>query len=715
MDFPKPEHLNLDGNLKENWKRFKSHFEIYSTATKTDGEDEKIQVARFLSCAGTEAIELFHTFELSSDEQKKIEKVKAKFEEYCNPRTNVVYERYRFYMRNQKEGEPFDHFLKEISTLVESCSFGDEKKSMLRDRIVIGIADHSIQAQLLKTSELTLEKAVDTCRVAEMTGVQSKIMQGEAVSGRTASAVDAIGKEGGSRNKAEYHPKSSKNSVPSNFRCKENAQQLEKWGEGRGQFSKIKCTFCSYTHLKGKCPAYGKKCAACGKVNHFASMCRKQKLVSDVAVLQEDDDYDSDELFIDAIKSYKSKNTCWTKSLTVENTEVIFKLDTGSQVNILPRKLFDKIRTQNRLKNYAVKLEAYGGFRLEVVGAVECEVKDGNKKYNMQFVVVEKGCQALLGLESCMELGLVARIDSISQSMKEKFIKLNEDIFEGYGFFPDECRLELKKDAQPVNRPPKRIPLSLREKVKETLGKMEKRGVISRVNGPCEWSHQMVVIEKRDGTLRICLDPKELNAAIKDERCMLPTFEDFRNAMRDYQIFTVLDFKEGFWQLKLDEKSKKLTVFSTPYSGCYNFNVLPLGVKVAAEIFQKINNKYFGALPGTFVFVDDLIIGGKNSEEHDENLSRVLQRARELGIKFNKKKVQFRVEKVRYLGHIFSAEGTTPDPVRVEGIKGIENPKNQKDLQKILGTVNYLRPFIPKLADMIAPFRDLLKKNVVFT
>lgn len=102
MDFKKPDPLVLEGNLKENFAKFKQVYTVYATATKTNKEEDIVQVARFLSCAGDAAIELFETFQLSTDERKKIDVVIAKFEEYCNPRTNEVYERYLFYTRSQK-------------------------------------------------------------------------------------------------------------------------------------------------------------------------------------------------------------------------------------------------------------------------------------------------------------------------------------------------------------------------------------------------------------------------------------------------------------------------------------------------------------------------------------------------------------------------------------------------------------------------------------
>lgn len=722
MDYPKPQQLCLDGNLRDNWKRFKTHFSIYATATKTDKEEQSIQVARFLSCAGSEAIELFHTFEFAENEDKKYDKVLEKFEQYCNPKTsNIIYERFLFYSRNQKEGEPFDHFLKDIAALVDNCSFGAEKDSMVRDRIVLGIGDGSVRTQLLKQSDLTLAKAIEICRVAEITGVQIKMMQGEGPTQcRQQEMVHAVNKTGGSsivnQNLGKNIVNKNKNPNFNSRYVKGNALSFGNNGKVNSQSyaDKKLCTYCNYVHPKGRCPAFGKTCAACGKFNHFASVCQQIKQVSDLAVKYDlDCGSDDDVLFVDSLNSVDISVSSWTEKLLVHNKIIEFKLDTGSQVNILPKNVWMRLKPKPVMNACEVRLEAYGGFNLHVLGRITLSVSYKCKPYLLSFAVADVLSQPLLGLKACVELGLLQRINSVEQVDVEQFILKNKEVFSGYGRFPDKCSIEVKDGAKAVSKSPRRLPLSIRSKVQSTLKQMENRGIISKVDVPSDWAHNMVVVEKKDNSLRICLDPKELNECIKDEHFIIPKFEDFRTEMRGMKYFTVLDLIEGFWQVELTEESKKLTVFTTPF-GCYQFNVLPFGIKVAPEKFQKLNTKYFGDLSGTFIYIDDIIVGGKTISEHDSNLAKVIERAKCFNIKFNPRKVQYKTQEVKYLGHIFSALGVRPDPERVEAIKTIAIPKNTKDLQKILGTINYLRNFIPHLAELTQPLRDLLRKNACF-
>lgn len=156
--FKPPAQFNFNGNLSENWRRFKQLYDIYMKATGYDKKSSDVQVAILLNLMGEEAIELFGTMTLAADDRKNVTKVLEISDEYCNPRKNIVYERYLFYNRNQKENEPFDHFLKDLSTLIKNCEFDTQTDSMLRDRIVLGVYDTEIQKNRLKTKDLDLKQ-----------------------------------------------------------------------------------------------------------------------------------------------------------------------------------------------------------------------------------------------------------------------------------------------------------------------------------------------------------------------------------------------------------------------------------------------------------------------------------------------------------------------------------------------------------------------------
>lgn len=155
--------------------------------------------------------------------------------------------------------------------------------------------------------------------------------------------------------------------------------------------------------------------------------------------------------------------------------------------------------------------------------------------------------------------------------------------------------------------------------------------------------------------------------------------------------------------------------FHTPF-GSYRFLRLPFGIVCAPEIFQKLLTKYFGDIPNVVIYFDDILIAGSTEEEHDIAFKEVMKRAESLNIKFNKNKFQFKKPTINYMGHVISGEGISPNPDYLEAILQLKNPRNRKDeLQSFLGTINYVREHIPKLADLVAPLRGLLKKNSMFT
>jgi len=175
----------------------------------------------------------------------------------------------------------------------------------------------------------------------------------------------------------------------------------------------------------------------------------------------------------------------------------------------------------------------------------------------------------------------------------------------------------------------------------------------------------------------------------------------------------VVDLSDGFWQVGLDDESSKLCNFSTPF-GTYKFLRLPFGLNVSPEVFQSLLNKYFSCVKDLIIYFDDIMISADTKEEHDTILNQVIQIARENNIKLNKNKIQFGLNEVKFLGFLFNEQGMRPDPQRVKVINELKDPLNKTELQRVLGMVNYLRDFIPKMSEIISPLRALLKKDKIW-
>jgi len=170
------------------------------------------------------------------------------------------------------------------------------------------------------------------------------------------------------------------------------------------------------------------------------------------------------------------------------------------------------------------------------------------------------------------------------------------DVFSGTGEFPGEHHITIDPAVQPVVHAPRRVALALQPKIKQLLDQMVENGVVIQRDLPTDWVSSLVVVQKSSGQLRICLDPRDLNRAIKREHFAIPTFADIAPKLHGKRIFSVIDMKDGFWHIRLDEASSKPCTFNSIF-GRYSYTRLPFGIASAPEVFQKRANEIFGDIP----------------------------------------------------------------------------------------------------------------------
>eukprot|EP00118_Oscarella_pearsei_P024025 m.296592 g.296592 ORF g.296592 m.296592 type:complete len:311 (+) comp40764_c1_seq17:319-1251(+) len=226
----------------------------------------------------------------------------------------------------------------------------------------------------------------------------------------------------------------------------------------------------------------------------------------------------------------------------------------------------------------------------------------------------------------------------------------------------------------------------------------------------------MLVRRKPSGQLRICIDPKPLNKALKRSHYPSPVLDDLLPELSKARVFSVCDVKHGFWHVKLDDPSSLLTTFATPY-GRYRWLRMPFGISPAPEIFQRKLHEALSGLDGIFLIADDILVAGEGdtmqeaTKDHDRKLEALLQRCREKGIVLNVAKLKLRQHQVIYWGHLFTAEGIRPDPKKVTAITRMARSTDVLAVQRLIGVVGYLAKFVPSLADLCAPLRALTVKD----
>ena len=259
----------------------------------------------------------------------------------------------------------------------------------------------------------------------------------------------------------------------------------------------------------------------------------------------------------------------------------------------------------------------------------------------------------------------------------------------------------------------RRCSIHLKDEVKAELDNMEELGVIERVTEPTDWVSSIVYSRKPSGKLRICLDPKDLNKAIKRPHYYTPTLEEITHKLAGSVMYSKLDARHGYWSVQLDEESRLLTTFNSPF-GRYCYKRMPFGLNLSQDVFQERMDGILENCPGTISIADDIGVFGSSEREHDENLHNLMLVAQTHGLVFNVGKCEIKRSNMKFFGLVFDAEGVHPDPQRIAAIKEMKTPQDVTQLQEYLGVATYMSPFIAKLSQHTAALRDLVKKDVEF-
>ena len=299
------------------------------------------------------------------------------------------------------------------------------------------------------------------------------------------------------------------------------------------------------------------------------------------------------------------------------------------------------------------------------------------------------------------------------------FFNKFEDCFEGLGTFDMKpYQITLDPNAEPVIHAPRTVPVHLQNMFRKEVDAMVELGVLIPVSEPTDWVNSIVLSETTNDKgevtkIRVCLDPRDLNKAIKREHYYTKTIDEVVTQLSGAKFFSVVDAKKGYWHVPLDEASSYLTTFNTPF-GRYRFTWLPFSLVVSQDVFQKHLDSSLEGLKGVTGIADDTFVYGATKEEHDANMVNLMIRSRERGIKFNKDKMQFKCQEASFFGHKWTRHGIKPDDRKISAIQKMTPPENRKDLQSFLGLVNYLTRYSGRLASLTATLRELTKKNIAY-
>ena len=285
----------------------------------------------------------------------------------------------------------------------------------------------------------------------------------------------------------------------------------------------------------------------------------------------------------------------------------------------------------------------------------------------------------VLGLPSLEQLTLItlhctAKKEDVFQTPAATRINATKDLMQMYpdrqNWLHARCSQIIgQKNIHPHIDAPRKPPIALIDYIRLELDYMVKNKIIRKVTEPTDWVSSLTYSHKKDESLRICIDPRHLNTALRRPHHATPTIEEITYHFTGAKIFSKLDAKAGYWSIHLDTESQLLTMFQSPY-GSYCFQQLPFGLSVSQDIFQMKMDQILEQVDGAIGIADDVVVYAKSEEEYDKILHRLMQIAAENGLVFNSTKCKIKSKSISFFGMIYNENCISPDP---EKLKDLQN------------------------------------------
>ena len=274
-----------------------------------------------------------------------------------------------------------------------------------------------------------------------------------------------------------------------------------------------------------------------------------------------------------------------------------------------------------------------------------------------------------------------------------------------------EHHMNVKQGTKPIKQHPYRLPLAKRKDAEDEIKAMAERDLIEPSTSP--WSSPAIMVPKKNGGIRFCIDYRRLNEVTIPDSMPLPRCDDSLDALGGSKWFSTLDLRSGFHQLGLDKESRPYTAFCIPGSGLWQFKVVPFGATNSPAVFERLMERVFAGLTYVtlLIYLDDIIVYGKTFEEHLHNLEVVFQRLADANLKLNTEKCIFFQVQVSFLGHLVSENGIAVDPEKTKAVQNWPVPKNVKEVRSFIGLCSYMRRFIAGFSSVCKPLHLLTQKD----
>jgi hypothetical protein len=669
-------------------------------------------------------------------------------------RVNIPFERHVFRSLKQLENEKMDSFGLRLQKQAKRCQFANLEEE-IRDQI-IDKGDQKLKKRFLERANITLTEIMEIAHINEDLEEQTKIMCGtpntsqlqinkvsHAYRNNNMDSNSAIGSGGCSRCGRNDH------TARDGLRCPASGQSCRMCNR-RGHFE-IKCWMRSdYDNQRlqnfdnnnnhnnmnnidrnhnnnrynsgNKNNNYNDNSSSRGNFSQRFSNNNRRNLRGNINnrtpsrvhqmqleghETEETEEASRTEYAFAIDQGPKDYSDDCMQNCMVGGVRMKFMIDSGASCNVVDSDTWEYLKRNNICcvsEKTSTILKSYGNkIPLTVLGEFSCTVKTGEDECNAVFLVIRENGIPILGRKTATKLNILKIGASVNQ-LRMKSIGKMKNL---------QVHLYIDQKVPPVQQPYRRIPVALQAKVEKELENLQKDDIIEPASGYITWVSPLVIVPRGTNAIRLCVDMRRVNRAVIREHYPLPTIEDMTFKLAGAERFSKIDLKQAFHQLELDEESRAVTTFIT-HKGLWRFKRLMFGLSSAPQLFQKIMENILSGLDGVQNYIDDILVYG-SKEQHDQRLPEVLRILKQHGFTLNDDKCIYNVSEVNFMGHLLSEKGIKPADSKVAAIKSFRTPATNEEVRSFLGLITYVGKFIPNLATITAPLRELLKSDVKYT
>ncbi|CAL8135979.1 unnamed protein product [Orchesella dallaii] len=765
---PPPKLTNPEGMTITLFRDCKQRWNDFSSTQQVEQYPMEAQHGILRAAIDPEWTMLWNSSRLKIKHDSSLREILILMEAYIRQKRNPLLDRQEFHRRDQFNGESVDRYYAALRVLDDACSHEGElrccrcltgpvleslcacgevfdlEKQMqeirIRDRFICGLRDKDMLRRVLAEhygAVLTMEKVLSIC-----TAVESSYAAGVSLG---------------------PHPRREPeiNLTQSSYKNSSRAVNFQQASGGGHQSSK--CKWCGgIRHRYENCPARNAKCNFCKRTGHYEAVCfRKPRTANQALESLADDKVGTGATMsnVTIFKAGKSDNLLPIETpIAAQSYTIMWLPDTGADVDAIS--IQDIISLGEHAKDQLIpetqEVYAANGSSLGPVGSIHATLNLNHRSYQTVVRVFDKLTTPLLSKKGCIALGLISsewphseleteknpiggeeNLNIISVGKKELSVtnlpsteaeEIKEKLLKQLGVAFDDSTLKpmtgapMKIDLIPDAKPCRRyktytIPFHWREQVQQQLDDMKTKGIIEPVpvGESVDWCHPMVIVPKKDTTEpRITVDLTGLNKYLR--RPVYPVKvlrEVIARIPPGNKYFTTLDARHGYWQVPLDEDSKKLTTFITPW-GCFRYCRNVMGLISAGDEHNRRGDDAIRGISNVEKVVEDILIYDEDLKTHTSRVTEVIQRCINHGMTLNAKKFQFARHEVDWCGYRINQDGYTLSPHLVQALNQFPVPKSKTDVRSFCGLVQQFEAFSSRIAELALPIRALLPKNAAF-